>query len=131
MKGTALTCSRISKHPQVSFTVVINPFNGPGPDDLPDANYQREILKLNGHANVRLVGYVHTLWAKRDLSMVIKDLDRYARWPECSGLPGLSVKGVFVDETPNQYSAEAEAYLAQLRAHVKKMPGGDQNVVGA
>jgi Spherulation-specific family 4 len=109
--------------------VVVNPFNGPGLDDLPDENYQREIQKLTCHPNVRVVGYVHTTWAKRDLSLVFKDIEKYAQWPERSGIPGLKVTGVFVDETPNIYDADAEAYLAKLREHVKKMPGGDENVV--
>ncbi|ERF71007.1 hypothetical protein EPUS_03286 [Endocarpon pusillum Z07020] len=119
----------IAAYPNVSFTVVINPFNGPGLDDLPDANYQREIPRLTCHANVKVVGYVHTTWAKRDLALVFKDIDKYAQWPECSGLPDLKISGVFVDETPNVYDAEAEAYLAKLWKHVKKMPAGDENVV--
>jgi Spherulation-specific family 4 len=111
--------------------VVINPFNGPGLDDLPDENYQREIPKLTCHPNVRVVGYVHTTWATRDLDLVCQDVAKYAAWPERSGVPELKVTGVFVDETPNIYDADAEAYLANLRKHVKQMPGGDENVVGA
>ena len=124
-----LISCRIAAYPNVSFTVVINPFNGPGLDDLPDANYQREIPKLTCHANVKVVGYIHTTWAKRDLALVLKDIEKYAQWPECSGLPDLKISGVFVDETPNTYDAEAEAYLAKLCKYVKKMPGGDENVV--
>jgi Spherulation-specific family 4 len=129
LSRTRLTCCSIAAYPNVSFTVVINPFNGPGLDDLPDENYQREIPKLTSHPNVRVVGYVHTIWAKRDLALVCKDIEKYAQWPECSGIPGLKVTGVFVDETPNIYDAEAEAYLAMLRTHVKKMPGCEDNVV--
>ena len=75
------------------------------------------------------MGYVHTIWARRDLALVLKDIDKYVRWPECSGNPGLKVTGVFVDETPNIYDAAAEAFLAQLRTYVKQMPGGEDNVV--
>ena len=78
---------------------------------------------------MKVVGYVHTTWAKRDLALVFKDIERYGQWPERSGIPGLKVTGVFVDESPNAYDAEFEAYLAKLRNHVKKMPGGDENVV--
>lgn len=113
----------------MSFTVVVNPFNGPGPDDLPDENYQREIPKLTCHPNVKVVGYVHTTWAKRDLALVFNDIEKYAQWPESSGVPGLRLTGVFVDETPNVYNAEAEAYLAKLREHVKKMTAGGENIV--
>lgn len=96
---------------------------------MPDENYQREIPRLACHANVKVVGYVHTTWAKRDLALVFKDIEKYAQWPERSGIPHLKVSGVFVDETPNTYDEEAEAYLAKLQKHVKEMPGGDENVV--
>ena len=119
----------IAKHPDVSFTVVVNPFNGPGLDDLPDANYLREIPKLACHPNVKVMGYVHTSWAKRDIGLVCGDVSRYAQWPERSGNPDLRVEGVFVDETPNIYDADAEVYLTKLREHVKAMPGGSKNVV--
>jgi hypothetical protein len=109
--------------------VVINPCNGPGPDDLPDENYRREVVKLTCHANVKVVGYIHFDWGKRDLSLLFRDIDVYARWPDVSGLPGLMMAGIFVDETPNAYSDEAERSLTQLRSHVKQMPGGDENVV--
>lgn len=76
-----------------------------------------------------MVGYVHTTWAKRDLALVVKDIEKYAAWPERSGVVGLRVTGIFFDETPNTFDADAEVYLAKLRDHVKAMPGGDQNVV--
>lgn len=122
--------SRIIAHPDVSFTVVVNPFNGPGLEDLPDDNYQKEISKLTCHSNVRVVGYIHTTWAKRDLAMVCCDIEKYAQWPEHSGNPNLRLTGVFVDETPTLYHPDAEAYLAKLKEHVKlKMPRGEENIV--
>ena len=120
---------RIAAYPNVSFTIVVNPFNGPGLDDLPDENYQREIPNLTCYANVRLVGYVHTTWANRDLALVLKDIDKYAQWPARSGIARLKVRGIFLDETPNAYDAQAELYLAKLRKHVKEMPGGEDNLV--
>lgn len=82
------------------------------------------------YANVRVVGYVHTTWTTRDLALVCKDIEKYRRWPERSGIPDLKVTGIFLDETPSVYDAEAEAYLAQVWKQVKKMPQGDENVVG-
>lgn len=125
-----LTSCSIAKYPNVSFTIVVNPFNGPGIDKLPDTNYQQEVPKLTRHSNVRVVGYVHTSWAKRDLGLVCADVSRYAAWPEHSGNPGLRVDGIFVDETPNIYDSDAEVYLSKLRDHVKAMPGGENNPVG-
>jgi Spherulation-specific family 4 len=127
--GGADLPNRIVAYPNVSFTIVINPFNGPGLDDLPDANYQREIPRLACHPNVKVVGYIHTTWAKRDLKLVLGDIEKYAAWPARSGIPDLKVSGVFVDETPNIYDAAAEEYLDKLQKHAKRMPGGDENVV--
>ena len=120
---------RVAAYPNVSFTVIINPFNGPGLDDLPDESYQGAIPTLTCHANVRVLGYVHTTWAKRDIGLVCKDIDKYGQWPERSGNPDLKVRGIFVDETPNVYSAASESYLAKLGEQVKEMPGGDDNIV--
>lgn len=112
------------------FTIIINPFNGPGLDDLPDEGYQKAITALTCHANVRVLGYVHTTWARRDIGLVCKDIDKYGQWPERSGNPGLKVTGIFVDETPTEYSVGSESYLAKLGKRVKEMPGGDDNIVG-
>jgi hypothetical protein len=114
---------RISKHPDVNFTVVINPGSGPGPDPLPDANYTREIPKLASYENVRLLGYVATTYAKRNISLVRKDIETYAAWPANSSNPDLAVRGIFFDETPQQYDEEALVYLQELTDVVKNTPG--------
>lgn len=114
---------RISTHPEVNFTVVINPGSGPGPNALPDGNYTREIPKLAVHGNVRLLGYVATTYATRDASLVRKDIETYAAWPEKSSNPDLAVRGIFFDETPQQYSDKALAYLQNLTDFVKATPG--------
>lgn len=119
----------IAAYPTVFFTIIINPFNGPGLDDLPDEGYQKAIPTLTCHANVRVLGYVHTTWARRDIGLVCKDIDKYGQWPERSGNPGLKVTGIFADETPTEYSAESESYLAKLGKRVKEMPGGDDNII--
>lgn len=118
-----LICYSISAHPNVNFTVVINPGNGPGPDSLPDANYTREIPKLAAHNNVRLLGYVHTTYATRNISLVRKDIETYAAWPTVSSNPGLAVRGIFFDETPQQYSAHSLAYLQNLTELTKGLNG--------
>ncbi|EKV04240.1 Cell surface spherulin 4-like protein, putative [Penicillium digitatum] len=109
----------ISTHPEVNFTVVINPGNGPGPDSLPDGNYTREIPKLNAYANVRLLGYVYTSYGKRDVSAVREDIQTYADWPTNSSNPNLAVRGIFFDETPQQYDAQTMTYLQGLKDFVK------------
>lgn len=114
---------RISEHPNVNFTVVINPGSGPGPDALPDANYTREIPKLVSFDNVRVLGYVATTWATRNISLVRKDIETYAAWPTNSSNPNLAVRGIFFDETPQQFNASALNYLQNLTDFVKDTPG--------
>ncbi|KAJ5592778.1 hypothetical protein N7537_009682 [Penicillium hordei] len=121
----------ISTHPNVNFTVVINPGNGPGPDSLPDGNYTREIPKLTAYPNVRLLGYVYTSYGKRNVSAVRKDIQTYADWPTNSSNPNLAVRGIFFDETPQQYEAQTLTYLQGLTDFVKDLTdlGPDQFVV--
>ncbi|KAJ9493135.1 hypothetical protein VN97_g151 [Penicillium thymicola] len=121
----------ISTHPDVNFTVVINPGNGPGPDSLPDGNYTREIPKLTAYANVRLLGYVYTSYGNRNVSAVRKDIQTYADWPTNSSDPNLAVRGIFFDETPQQYEPQTLTYLQGLTDFVKDLDdlGPDQFVV--
>ncbi|KAJ5469587.1 hypothetical protein N7539_009205 [Penicillium diatomitis] len=117
----------ISTHPDVNFTVVINPGNGPGPDQLPDANYTREIPNLASYANVRLLGYVHTSYAQRNISLLRRDIATYAAWPTVSSNPHLAVRGIFFDETPQQFSDQALGYLQNLTDLVKGLKGFGPN----
>ncbi|PYH93796.1 cell surface spherulin 4-like protein [Aspergillus ellipticus CBS 707.79] len=113
----------VSNHRNVNFTVVINPGSGPGPNTLPDANYTREIPKLASYGNVRLLGYVATTYAKRNLSLVRRDIETYAAWPTNGSNPDLAVRGIFFDETPQQYDDDTLAYLQELTSVVKTTSG--------
>ncbi|KAL2860797.1 spherulation-specific family 4 protein [Aspergillus lucknowensis] len=120
----------ISAHPDVNFTVVVNPSSGPGPNVLPDGNYTRAVPRLAAHDNVRLLGYVPTTYAKRNVSLVRRDIETYAAWPTKSSNPDLAVRGIFFDETPQQYNADDLAYLKELTSIVKSSPGfGPDNFV--
>ncbi|KAL1986696.1 hypothetical protein VTN96DRAFT_5901 [Rasamsonia emersonii] len=120
----------VKSHPDVNFTVVINPGNGPGPNPLPDANYTREIPNLASYDNVRLLGYVATTYATRNISLVRKDIETYAAWPTQSANRSLAVNGIFFDETPQQFDANALAYFQELTALVKQSKGlGPENFV--
>ncbi|KAB8237078.1 Spherulation-specific family 4 [Aspergillus alliaceus] len=122
--------AEISSHPEANFTVVINPGSGPGPNALPDANYTREIPKLASYDNVRLLGYVPTTWAKRNISAVRRDIETYAAWPTNSSNPKLAVRGIFFDETPQQYDVDALSFLQDLTSFVKGLSGlGPDNFV--
>lgn len=101
----------------------MNPSSGPGPSALPDGNYTRAIPELNRYDNVRLLGYVATTYAKRNISLVRQDIETYSEWPTNSSNPDLAVQGIFFDETPQEYDANSLAYLQSLTATVMKMPG--------
>ncbi|CBF83684.1 spherulation-specific family 4 protein [Aspergillus nidulans FGSC A4] len=94
----------ITAHPDVNFTVV-------------------EIPRLTAHDNVRVLGYVATTYAKRNISSVRNDIETYAAWPTISANPKLAVRGIFFDETPQQYNASDLAYLEELTSVVKNTPG--------
>ncbi|KAF9892844.1 hypothetical protein FE257_000433 [Aspergillus nanangensis] len=120
----------ISAYPNVNFTVVVNPGSGPGPNALPDGNYTTEIPKLASYDNVLLLGYVATTYAKRNISLVRKDIETYAAWPSESSNPKLAVRGIFFDETPQVYDPNVLSYFEDLTAFVKATPGlGPDNYV--
>ena len=108
----------------------MNPHNGPGDHSIPDANYIRELPRLAAFDNVQLLGYVHVTYTKRDLGQVLQDVAVYSAWAESSGVGGLAVNGIFVDETPNSFDAISEQYLGQLGQKIKASSGlGPQNIV--
>lgn len=72
---------------------------------------------------MRLLGYVHTTYATRNVSLVRKDIATYAAWPTASSNPDLAVRGIFFDETPQQYSSHSLAYLQNLTDLTKGMNG--------
>lgn len=103
--------------------VIVNPHDGPGISDPFDANYAREIPRLNALSTVTTLGYVKTSWGDRPLSEVETDIKAYAGWAKNFETSGLGVKGIFFDETPNLYDAKKAAYLKDIDQTVKKAQG--------
>jgi len=118
-----LTVNRITNHPRLNFTVVINPASGPGVEQGPDSNYTREITKLNKHANVRTVGYVSTSYTNRNISLALRDIETYSAWSENSTIAGLGMQGIFLDETPSQYQAASAIFLDTLADSINSDTG--------
>ena len=118
-----LTTTRITNHPHLSFTVVVNPASGPGVEPIPDSNYTREIPKLNKHANVRTVGYVSTSYTNRNISLALRDIDTYSAWSENSTIAGLGMQGIFLDETPSQYEPVSALFLDTLAGSITSHTG--------
>ena len=118
---------RIASHPGLNFTVVVNPASGPGNGVGPDANYTREIPRLNAYANVRTVGYVSTDYAKRNLSLVLRDISTYSAWSENATFPGLGMHGIFLDETSSQYEPASAQFYETIASAVRSEAGFGSN----
>jgi hypothetical protein len=118
-----LTTPRITNHPHLNFTVVVNPASGPGVQPIPDSNYTREIPKLNKHANVRTVGYVSTSYTNRNISLALRGIDTYSAWSENSTIAGLGMEGIFLDETPSQYQPASAQFLDTLARSITSQTG--------
>ncbi|TKX25007.1 hypothetical protein C1H76_2784 [Elsinoe australis] len=110
-----------SANPQLNFTVVVNPGNGPGNESIPDTGYRTAIEKLHTYANIQIVGYVHTSWTSRNISLVLDDIATYSGWT--ANDPDLVISGIFFDETPTVYSSAASEYLESINAAVKSSSG--------
>lgn len=80
--------------------------------------------KLNSAPNVCTIGYVKIDYCQRPLHETCEDIDRFAGWAtKDDGKSGLAMHGIYLDETPNHYSAERAAYLDALYKHIKSCDG--------
>ncbi|BCS28304.1 spherulation-specific family 4 protein [Aspergillus puulaauensis] len=113
----------IESDPTLSFLVIVNPNSGPGDIPSPDANYAREVARLNAYPNVYTIGYIRVDYCHRPLHEVFAEIARYAAWSEHYETTRLGVRGIFVDETPNHHSPERAEYLSALTRHIKEFPG--------
>jgi hypothetical protein len=96
--------------------VIVNPNSGPdGRPELPDEQYQRAIPYLQGFQNVTLVGYISTVYAKRDIQQSIADIDTYWKWNALN--ENMGVDGIFVDEVDNE--GVHFKYFETLSKHIK------------
>lgn len=108
---------RLEAHPKLHFLVVINPSSGPGNNSLPDDNYQSQILKLNNYTNADTVGYVKTGYATQNIAYVAEEVATYAGWGTQNN--SLAMHGIFFDEAPHEYSADAVSYMQTVNQVVK------------
>lgn len=106
---------RVNAHPTLDFIIIINPNSGPGSAPWwPNEDYVREIPKLNAYPNVKTVGYVAIHYCNRPISEVFAEIETYAGWSGDKRYPGIGVEGIFFDETPNEWSADVDAYLCAI-----------------
>lgn len=86
---------------------------------MPDANYTREIPRLNSHSNVQTVGYISTGYGMRDLKPMLRDVDVYSNWSSHS----LGMNGIFLDETPTQYNFTTVRAYEQIATKIRSASG--------
>lgn len=109
--------------------MVINPNSGPGDAPLPDNNYTAAVTVLNKYPNVELAGYVSTNYSNRDVGKVIKDVQTYANWSmgdvgfgkEGEKQAGIGVNGIFLDETPNEWSVSAGSFYQRVAGVIRSL----------
>ncbi|WP_310489469.1 spherulation-specific family 4 protein [Chamaesiphon sp. VAR_69_metabat_338] len=103
---------------KVSIVAIINPNNGPDRAP-PNADYRQGINDLR-QAGVKLIGYVPSNYAKRDLQAVEADIALYIKY--------FNVDGIFIDEaasTPDKIS-----YYQQIYRYIKaRLPASNHNVI--
>lgn len=112
-------------HPELNFTVIVNPQSGPGTSPLPSSQYSFQVQQLNTYPNVQKVGYVRTGYATRNITDVLQDVATYSGWPSNSS--ALAMDGIFFDEIPSEYSTEMANYLTTINKAVKDSPGLEPN----
>ncbi|RMD42867.1 hypothetical protein DV735_g2291, partial [Chaetothyriales sp. CBS 134920] len=125
----------LDSHPLLHFTVIINPEDGPGSSDEPTVDYVVAVKNLTSYDNVRLVGYVRTQWAERNITEVLREVQVYSNWStlngSASGTGPLTMDGIFFDEAPSVYTAQTHEYLQTINRAVKDAPGlgGNRTIV--
>lgn len=92
---------------KVPIVAIVNPNNGPG-NAPPNIDYQHGIKDLH-QAGVKIVGYVPTNYARRELSAVRNDIDLYIKY--------FHVDGIFVDEAAS--TLDKLNYYQQIYQQVK------------
>lgn len=123
------SCSA-KRHPDVDFTVIINPCSGACRGSLPDQHYQSEIPNLKKYPNIRTLGYVATNWTEKAIDDVLLEIQTYAEWTKHSNNTKLKVDGIFFDETPTVYSDAKYEYLKRAAQTVKNSTAFRDHFVG-
>jgi hypothetical protein len=128
-----------AKYPDITFTAVVNPSNGPNPgeDGCPDKDVVEGLASLNKHANIRTMGYVHTAnstdcgkgtdicFCTASAAEVKRNITTYASWATkgCQGWstvnPDISIDSIFIDEAPGEDGGKCLDYMKDLTSHAK------------
>jgi hypothetical protein len=99
----------------------VNPNDGPGNGSVPGDQYYAAIKLLSSYPNIQLLGYVRTGYATRNINDVIQDVFTYSGWSSNSS--SLAMHGIFLDETPHEYTANAVEFMRKVNKVVKEASG--------
>ena len=69
------------------------------------------------------VGYVRVDYCKRSIEQVLDDVAVYSGLSKNHESDGIYVEGIFLDESPNEYTADIGKYLNTVSAKIKEAPG--------
>jgi hypothetical protein len=92
---------------KVPIVAIVNPNSGPN-NAPPNVDYQQGIKDLH-QSGVKIVGYVPTKYAKRDIQAVKADIDIYIRH--------FKIDGIFIDEAAS--TLDKLNYYQQLYQYIK------------
>lgn len=62
-------------------------------------------------------------YCKRSIEQVLDDVAVYSGWSKNHESDGIYVEGIFLDESPNEYTADIGKYLNVVSARIKEAPG--------
>lgn len=110
--------SAISARPDITFSVIVNPNNGPGAGSAPDSNYIANIATLNSFHNVRTLGYVHVSEATRSISAVQADIATFGKWASYTS-KNIQMDGIFFDEAPSAYTKATANYMSTVASKTR------------
>ncbi|KAF2422842.1 hypothetical protein EJ08DRAFT_463660 [Tothia fuscella] len=110
--------SAVQSHPNIDFTVIVNPGDGPGPNANPGGQkFVKATEKLKSYRNVQIIGYVKIGYGKRSMNSVTGEINRYAGWRKGNGK--IAVDGIFLDEATEIWNATSERYLQDVQRLIK------------
>jgi hypothetical protein len=95
----------------LNYFIIANVNNGPG--KIVDLDYKKWISILN-KSGKRILGYVYSSYAKRDINLVKKDIESWIElYPE--------IKGFFIDEVSDSKDKKELYYYIEIYKYIKNI----------
>ena len=110
-KGLSLWERLFEASNRAPITAIVNPANGPG--EKPDDSYTK-IVERAEHTNTRLIGYVSSSYAKRPLTEVKQDIDKWINYYP-------KIQGIFIDEQASD--GRSVDYYSELYKYIRESKG--------